>query len=82
MSTLLHVVVYWWQLAAFMRLKLYHPQLERLYVVPGGLPGAWLLCCLKAPVLLLLLATCSDWQMLLGAMLLNMALGLFVVCRG
>ena len=54
------MVVYCWQLAAFMRLKLYHPQLERLYVVPGGLPGAWLLCSLKAPVLLLLLATCSD----------------------
>eukprot|EP00913_Durusdinium_trenchii_P019794 g18607.t1 len=81
LSTLLHVVVYWWQLAAFLQLKLRHPELVRLYAVPGGRWGAALLCGLKAPVLVALVITgCQDWSMVLGALLVNVLFYFVVQC--
>eukprot|EP00435_Cladocopium_sp_Y103_P022433 s1521_g5.t1 len=81
LSTLLHLVVYWWQLAAFLRLKLRWPDLPRLYTVPGGLPGAWLLCALKAPVLVLLvISACADWSMVVAALVVNGLLYVLVQC--
>lgn len=81
LSTLLHVVVYWWQLAAFMRLKMRWPDLPRLYTVPRGRPGAWLLCALKAPVLILLvISACADWSMVVGALVVNGLLYVLVQC--
>ncbi|CAE7240077.1 unnamed protein product [Symbiodinium natans] len=75
LSTLLHVVVFWWQLAAFMRLKLRQPGAPRLFEVPGGQLGAWALAAVKAPVLVLLLvAACANWPMVLGAVAVNFVL--------
>ncbi|OLP93721.1 putative polyamine transporter [Symbiodinium microadriaticum] len=58
--------------------SLRQPDAERRFQVPGGRAGAWVLAAVKVPVLVLLLvAACGNWPMVLGAAAVNVVLVLW-----
>lgn len=80
LSTLLHVIAFWIEVASYVALK--RRGVERLWQVPGGSFGGWLVVLSQLPVLLFLLASSTlDISVVLGAAGANACVAVIMIAR-